>query len=269
MSELLVEKVGAQVLKSCCASLYELPITQVLLGPSFHPGGRALTRRLANAAIVGRNSRVLDVASGTGESARELARHYGCDVTAVDLSAHNVALARQRAESEGLGHRCRFLVGDAEALPFDDHTFDVVLCECALCTFPDMAAALAEMQRVLAATGRIGLSDIVLERGPPPALNDVLGHVLCIAGARSRRGYEDALASAGFGAIRHRDVSPVLLELLDRIEGRLGKARALANLGQLTLPDGFEEDAQPTLVAARDFLRSGGAGYAIFTARAR
>ncbi|MEQ9319918.1 MAG: methyltransferase domain-containing protein [Polyangiaceae bacterium] len=266
-SEHLVERLGSATLKSCCAQLYELPITRVLLGTSFHPGGLALTHRLANATVVGRTRRVLDVASGTGDSALELARHFGCHVTGVDLSGANVARAAERARAEGLAERCQFVVGDAESLPFDAGTFDVVLCECALCTFPDMPAALSEMRRVLVPRGRVGLSDIVVEHPPPPTLATVLGNELCIAGARTRAGYERALDDAGFATIRHRDVSRVLIDMVDRVEGRLGKARVMAEAGQLSLPDGFEAEARPTLAAARAFLASKGAGYALFTAR--
>jgi arsenite methyltransferase len=269
MDRALVASATGAALKSCCANLYELPITQVLLGTSFHPGGPALTRSLASAAVVGRATRVLDVASGTGTSARVLAEHFGCEVVGVDLSARNVATASRLAEEAGLGHRVRFAVGDAEALPFDDSSFDVVLCECALCTFPDMATALDEMKRVLVPMGRVGLSDIVLERPPPAALHNVVGHVLCITGALSRDGYRDALRDAGFSGVRHRDVSRVLSDMVDGIESRLDKARRLAAAGQLEVPEGFEEDAGPTLAAARDFVRSGGGGYALFTARKR
>ena len=62
--------------KSCCAVFYELPLIQALLGDQWHPGGPSLTRKLAGAVLIERNSRVLDIASGTGESARVIAQHF-------------------------------------------------------------------------------------------------------------------------------------------------------------------------------------------------
>ena len=209
-------------LKSCCANLYELPITSVLLGPSFHPGGPRLTRRLGELALISRESHVLDVASGTGESARVLNSHFGCRVTGVDLSMKNVARASLEASS-----RLQFVVGDAEDLPIGDAAVDVVFCECALCTFPQMDVALAEMRRVLEKRGRIAISDIVLTRAIPPELDNVMSHVLCIRGALSSQAYCEALERAGFSAIRHRDASDTLLRMVDDIEQRIPRARAL------------------------------------------
>ncbi len=66
--------------------------------------------------------------------------------------------------------------------------------------------------------------------------------------------------------MRYRDASHVLLEMLDRIEQRAARAIALADLGELELPDGIG-DTEPAVHAAREFIRVGGAGYALITAR--
>ncbi len=60
---------SADNIKQCCARLYESDFAKILLGDSFHPGGLALTERLGVLLDLGPNSRVLDVASGTGNSA--------------------------------------------------------------------------------------------------------------------------------------------------------------------------------------------------------
>jgi ubiquinone/menaquinone biosynthesis C-methylase UbiE len=253
-------------LKSCCANLYELPITTLLLGPSFHPGGPALTKRLAEMAVVGRTSRVLDVASGRGTSALLLASHFGCEVVGVDYSVPNVQRANEAARQQHLDHRVRFVSADAEALPFEAGAFDVVLCECALCTFPNMERALSEMKRVLRPRGRVALSDIVLNRPVPPELDNVMGHVLCISGALSLDGYREALEGAAFHRPRLQDVSQVLSDLLDDIERRIGRAKRLAAAGELELPAGLD-DPEPVLRSGRAFVRSGGVGYALMTAR--
>jgi arsenite methyltransferase len=262
MSKVVVTDRSPDHLKSCCASLYELPVTSLILGPSFHPGGAQLTRKLAEAGIVGRRTRVLDVASGTGESARLLASHFGCEVVGVDYSHKNVSLASASTNDE----RVRFVEGDAEALPFDDETFDVVMCECALCTFPDMSTALAEMKRVLTPRGRVAISDVVLEASIPAALDNLMGHVLCITGALDKRGYVDALEQAGFTNVRYRDHSRVLRETIDSIEQRVDRAKRLAEKGEIELPEGLR-DAGPTLRAARDYVLRGGAGYMIISGR--
>jgi ubiquinone/menaquinone biosynthesis C-methylase UbiE len=98
---------------------------------------------------------VLEVAVGTGLNLA----HYRTDVaiTGVELSPAMLALARQRAADLGIEADLR--VGDAQALPFDDATFDTVVCTLSLCTIPDPAAAIAEMRRVLRPGGLMLLLD--------------------------------------------------------------------------------------------------------------
>lgn len=76
--------------KSCCATLYESDMARMLLGDSFHPGGLALTRRLGELLGLKPGIRVLDVASGKGESALFLAKTFGCEVVGLDFGALNV-----------------------------------------------------------------------------------------------------------------------------------------------------------------------------------
>ena len=256
---------GASI-KSCCAGFYELPIVNMLLGDTLHPGGPALTRKLAEATIVGRDTDVLDVASGRGESARVLAAHYGCRVVGLDYSRANTARARELTRATDLSARVCFALGDAEDLPFRDDSFDVVISECSLCTFPDLERSLTEIRRVLRPGGRVGISDVVLNAPVPGALQDVLGHVLCIAGAYPTDGYQQALHAAGFTAIRARDVSFVLGEMIDQIERRVDTLDGVLDSDQLQQFPGLC-DAAPKLAAARESVGSGGIGYAMFTAR--
>lgn len=75
-----------QAQKACCAELYSHEGIRLLLGEAFHPGGLALTARVAQLLQLGPEDRVLDVAAGLGASARYLARTIGCRVEALDLS---------------------------------------------------------------------------------------------------------------------------------------------------------------------------------------
>ncbi len=147
-------------LKSCCAALYQSDFARMLLGDSFHPGGLRLTARLGEQLRLGPNARVLDVASGTGESALFLARQFGCQVVGVDFGSQSVKEAKSRAGAAQVDHLLSFVQGDAEHLDFPDGGFDAVVCECAFCTFPDKRAATSEFARVLRPGGLVGMSDL-------------------------------------------------------------------------------------------------------------
>lgn len=130
--------------KSCCAAMYSSDVVALVLGESYHPGGAALTRRLANLLGLRVGQRVLDVAAGRGATARLLATEFGVTVDGVDLAAPVVSNAQRAADSAGLGNAIQFQTGDAEQLPFRDKAFDAVVTECSFCTFPSKDVAAAE-----------------------------------------------------------------------------------------------------------------------------
>lgn len=99
--------------------------------------------------------RWLDVGTGTGELALRAAR-AGADVTGVDISEPLLTQARAKAEREGL--ELALEPGDAQALPFDDASFDVATSSFALIFAPDSVRVAAELGRVVRPGGRIGLS---------------------------------------------------------------------------------------------------------------
>lgn len=251
---------SAEALKSCCAAVYSSEAARLLLGDSFHPGGAPLTAHLARALRVGPGATVVDVATGRGTSALQLARETGCDVVGVDLSAANLAAATRAAESAGLAARARFVRGDAEALPLPDACADGVLCECALCTFPDKAAAAREFARVLRPGARLALADVTALRSQLPSeLSSLSAWVACLGDARSLAEIADLLTAAGLEvevAERHDEA---LAELLERVEVRLRAARAV--LGQWT------EAGLRLVASARDALGRGALGYAVVIAR--
>ena len=257
----MVDRAGA-----CCAGFYELPLVASLLGDGFHPGGADLTRTLASAVLVGRESLVLDVACGRGDSARLLAARFGCRVIGLDYSATNIDHATAAAARKGLSGQVRFLRGDAGRLPCACGTFDVVICECSLCTFTDLPGALKEMLRVLKPGGRLGLSDVVLNEAVPESLLGALGRALCIGGALPLAGYREALVAVGYTTVRTRDVSGVLNDMIARIERRAHGMQDLLNGADIELPDGLSI-SRTEVAAARNFVKAGGLGYALMSAR--
>lgn len=256
---------GAPI-KTCCADFYAQAWVRLLLGESFHPGGTALTRHLGALLRLGPDDHVLDVASGPGTSALELACTFGGRVTGIDYSAEQVARANAGAAAAGLAERVRFQQGDAERLPFADGSFDALLCECAFCTFPDKGTAGSEFFRVLRPGGQLGLSDIALDPARLPAsLQGMLGVVACIADARPAAEYVALLRAAGFGDFQVEDHVGALLELAKQIEVRLLALKVAAALGKH--PGGTRigavdiTKARPLLSEVRAQIADGNATY--------
>ncbi len=254
-------------LKSCCATAYASPAARWLLGDSFHPGGAELTSRLARALAVGADATVVDIASGPGTSAIQLARETGCAVIGVDLSAESVAGASEAAALAGLDMRVRFVVGDAEALPLPDASADGVLCECSLCTFPDQATALGEIARILRPGARLALSDVTASPGRlPPGLATLGAWIACLAGARPLETIAGAAAAAGLDVEVVESHDAALGALLDRVDARLRAARLLGE----GLPDQLRESSVGGLelvAAARQALADSALGYGVVVAR--
>jgi hypothetical protein len=248
-------------LKACCAAFYQHDLVALVLGPSYHPGGVDLTRRLARALNLRPGERVLDVASGPGTTAVLLAQEFGATVDGVDAGALTVERARTGAAQRHLADRVRFVCADAEALPFDDGAFDAVVCECAFCTFPDQEAAAAEFARVLRPGGRVGLTDVTVDgERLDPELRTLAGHVACLAGARPDREYQALLAGAGLRVVRTEAHDEALARMVDQIDARL---RALGAIG---LPGVDLAAAEPYLAAAARAVHSGIAGYRLLAA---
>ena len=99
---------------------------------------------------------VLDVAAGNGNATLAAARRW-CDVVSTDYVPSLLERAAARASAEGLN--VEFQQADAEALPFADGTFDVVLSTFGVMFTPDQNKAAAELMRVCKPGGRIGLAN--------------------------------------------------------------------------------------------------------------
>lgn len=254
---------SAEEMKACCATAYDQDAVALILGESYHPGGLTLTRQLADALGIRAGQRALDVAAGRGATARLLATEYDAHVDAIDLGTGG--FNRAAAAADETDERVQFRVGDAERIPFDADDFDVVVCECAFCTFPDKPVAAAEFARVLRPGGRVGVSDVVVSGELPPQLRSTAAWVACIADARPLSDYVALLSDAGLSTVHTEAHHAALARMIDQIEARV---RLLA----MTSPDRIADrgvDIDAVLrhtAAARDAVDDGILGYALIVA---
>jgi ubiquinone/menaquinone biosynthesis C-methylase UbiE len=118
---------------------------------------RGYSRRLVEAAEIEPGSSVLDVACGTGVVTRLAAKEAGPKGSVVGFDLNAGMLARARASKEN-PTTIDWHEGSVTEMPFDDASFDCILCQHGLQFFPDKPAAISEMHRVLAPRGRLLVS---------------------------------------------------------------------------------------------------------------
>jgi demethylmenaquinone methyltransferase/2-methoxy-6-polyprenyl-1,4-benzoquinol methylase len=149
------------------AGVYDVMNTAMTAG--LHHRWRALA---AEQARVGPGSRVLDVATGTGDLALELARRVspGGQVVGSDFAEGMLARARAKAAAGRAAVTPSFEWGDALELPYADDSFDAATVGFGARNFDDLVGGLAEMVRVVAPGGRVVVLEITTPTRPPLSL---------------------------------------------------------------------------------------------------
>ena len=110
--------------------------------------GRIGTREIIKAGI--KHGLALEIGPGPGYLGLEwLKETEGTSLKAVEISPAMIAIAKKNAAEYDLGTRSEYVIGDAQELPFDDNTFDVVINECAVGIPDDSQMVLNEMVRVV------------------------------------------------------------------------------------------------------------------------
>jgi len=105
-------------------------------------------RDLAERVLAKQPARILEIAAGTGVVTRALASGLpsNCQIVATDLNAPMLEHAKTRVHADG---RVDWKTADAQQLPFEDESFDAVLCQFGVMFFPDKTSAFREARRVL------------------------------------------------------------------------------------------------------------------------
>ena len=168
-----------------------------------HAKGKSL-ERLVDLVQPKKEWRMLDVATGGGHVAYTFAPHVA-RVWATDITDEMVDLVRGEAQKRGLAN-VRTAYAKAEALPFDDASFELVSCRIAPHHFDSIPAFLSEVRRVLTADGVFALVDNVV---PPGSVGDYINAFERFRDPSHLRAWtmqewRDALAKAGF-SIGHEE----------------------------------------------------------------
>ncbi len=226
-----MQSLTSQEFKSCCASLYSDDTLLFLLGPSLHPGGLDLTKRLADRLEISDTDAVLDVACGLGSTASFLESNYGCNVLGIDLSLKLI----RKASIASNGALVEYANADAEGLPFKSDAFTTVISECSMCLMPEFGHGIEESFRVLGHGGRLGITDIAVEGSLPEELETVLSSLLCISRKTSSCDYPNLVEKSGFEGVEVSDESASLRRMLEGVRKRLLLAELLVGTRKLAV----------------------------------
>jgi SAM-dependent methyltransferase len=149
---------------------------------------------------------VLDLGSGAGADVLISARRVGPTGKAIGLDMTDQMLERGRRHAEEAGlQNVEFHEGFIEDIPLPDASVDVVISNCVLNLSGDKPKVLREAARVLRPGGRFAISDVIADADMDQATRDDMRHWTgCIAGALTRREFEQALAGAGLEDVEIR-----------------------------------------------------------------
>jgi len=191
----------------------------------FHVGGRPATIAFAGQLGVHSGMRLLDVGCGLGGAARYFAHEHGCHVTGIDLSGEYVAVANALAERVGLGAMVSCRQGSALALPFTQGSFDAAYLLHVGMNIEDKSGLFAEIRRVLAASGILGIYDVMrLGAGelsyPVPWASSPEASFVADAAT-----YRRLLEAAGFEVLKERNRRDFALEIFEQMRARSASGR--------------------------------------------
>lgn len=106
---------------------------------------------------------ILDIATGTGDLAINLAKTTATEIIGLDISAGMLDVGRKKITQKQLDSKIKMVVGDSENLPFDDNSFDVITVAFGVRNFENLEKGLAEIHRVLKPKGVF----VILETSVP------------------------------------------------------------------------------------------------------
>lgn len=164
---------------------YEHPKWHLVMGEALHLGGEALSRRLIRLCNFPPKAKVLDAGCGAGATLGLLIEE-GLDAVGLDKSYKLLSKAKQKGPT---------VRGDLCDMPFEDCSFDGVICECVLSQQKELSPALSELARILKEEAILGITDIFsLNRSFDSHIFDGS----CTSGARSALELNEAFRIHGF-----------------------------------------------------------------------
>lgn len=166
------------------------------------PGGKKTIREILKNSFVDSASKILEVGCTNGFTSLEVTRTIGCEVIGVDINENSLRNAQERVNRE----RVSFMKGSAYDLPFEDESFDLVICGNATSFMDKKDKAISEYFRVVRDWGFVALTPMYYIREPSIELmnsvSDIIGTQIDVT---RKSGWISLLEESGFEIYYSKD----------------------------------------------------------------
>lgn len=198
------------------SNVYESKHMSCVLGDTLRPGGLELTDKGVDFCKFEKDSRILDVGCGRGNTVEYLKERYSFDSYGIDPS--KVLLEEGKIRNPELN----IFEGIGEKIPFDDDYMDGIFAECTLSLMEDLPAALNETHRVLKNNGYFVITDVYAKNPEYLELLNKFSFNSCLRGLHDIEKLKSALESIGFKVMLLEDYTHLLRELMVKIIFKYG-----------------------------------------------
>lgn len=143
-----------------------------------HPGGKYSTKQMYRMANLQKGMHVLDIGCGVGTTAIEIAKKFGCYVTASDIDQNMLDKAVENVKRAGLSDKIEIVKADIQQMPFETNKFDAVIVE-AVTMFVNRKKAIQEIHRVCKNNCRVIEHEFIWRKKPTHEVRKIFEGEVC------------------------------------------------------------------------------------------
>jgi len=185
--------------------------------PIFDASRRTVEYVANKLKTLSKDSKVIDVGAGFGGAARYLAKAYGCEVVALNLSEAENERDRQKNKEQGLDHLITVVDGDFEQLPYDDDSFDIVWCQDSFLHSDNRGKVMEQIARVLKSGGEFIFTDPMQADDADTSKLQPVYDRLDLPNMGSPGFYREKLAELGFEELEFEELTHQLANHYQRV----------------------------------------------------
>ena len=193
--------------------------------PIFDASRRTVEHMASKLNKLGKDAKVLDVGAGFGGAARYLAKTFGCQVVALNLSEAENERDREKNKEQGLDHLVTVVDGDFENLPYEPETFDIVWCQDSFLHSANRGKVMSEVARVLKPGGEFVFTDpMQADDAPVDKLKPIYDRIH-LPNMGSPAFYREKLAELGLTELSFEELTHQLVNHYSRVREEMHAKR--------------------------------------------